>query len=229
MRFKKFTILFLLIVHFSYAQNDLNEGFDVFGRNSTFMAVTSNNDTDIKGSKYIEDNFSLARISNFGNRVFNVRYNAFDDLMEFKGKDGKIYTLNKNDKSIEITFTKSNTTYRLFDYKKNGNTLTVYFQVITSGKNTLLKKHNIVFIKEQRSNSGYNDNKPPQFQRLNDSYYIISSDTHNYPIKLPKNKKKFADLFANSKKDILKYIKSNQIKLNNESDLTKLFNYLNSL
>lgn len=227
MKHLKNILLFILFVNFSFSQNDLNQGFDLYGRDNPFIAINPEKHSNIKGSQYLDDNYLTAQISNFPNQVFSLRYNLFTDKMEFKNKEGKIFTLKKND-DYEVTFINKKLTYKLYDYKSKNKDEKGYFLVLLNGKNNLLKKQKVVFVKDQRSNSGYDNHRPPQFKRLSDTYYIKLSN-NALVVEAPKNKKKIAELFPENKSEILKFIKSNKIKLSKDADFKKLINFINSL
>ncbi len=85
-----------------------------------------------------------------------------------------------------------------------------------------------MFIEEKQSKTGYDAYRPPQFKRLNDKYFIKLYN-NDFVVLLPKNKKLFANLYPESKSEVLAFIKEKKVKLNKEQDLLKLINFINSL
>ena len=220
-------LLFTFLCNYCFSQNDLNQGFDTYGRDNPFIAIKYENDNSIQGSKYFDDNYLSAKISNYPNQIFGLRYNLFTDEMEFKNKEGKVFTLKKSNEDFSITFVNENLTYKLFDYNKKNKIVKGYFVVLSNGKTQLLKQQKVIFLKEQKSNSGYENHKPAEYKRIADTYYMKINNS-SVVIQVPKNKKKFAELFPNYKSEILKYIKSNKLKTTNEADLIKIISFIYS-
>ena len=119
MKNKLFYILFSLITTAASAQQGINYG----GGTSTKLDYTllnlNDGDSQIKGSKYLTDNFIRAQISGYNDKVFAIRYDIFNDQMEFQGGDNQIYVINKDNILREILFLDSKETYSIFDYIGN--------------------------------------------------------------------------------------------------------------
>jgi len=221
-------LLSLLTLH-SFAQ----QGISYSGGTSTkmdyaFLSLKNDNDMGVKGSKYLSDNFIRATISDFEEKVFAVRYDIFNDQMEFQGGNNQIYIMNKEEKTRKITFLDSNYTYSIFDYKSDeGSTRSGYFTALSaSGNFKLLKKNKVIFIEEKASATGYDPPKPAMYKKTKDRYYISIGDAP--AVLIDTNKKRFVTLFKGQEKDALSFIKKNKIKLSNDADLIKFVNYLNS-
>jgi len=197
---------------------------------NVFVNINSNENSNIKGSKYINETFISTKISSMPSQIFGVRYNVFSDEMEFQGIDNKIYALNKNDVTVVVTFTETNDSYYIFNYlDDNSIQKKGYFTKLNSkGKNLLLKKNRIVFFEEQASKTGYDDPKPAMYKTMKDRIYIKLGD--NDAVLMPTKKSKLAkQIFPDNEKEVLKFIKSNKIKLKNEEDLNKLVEFTQTL
>lgn len=181
---------------------------------------------DIKGSKYINEEFSPGTFSE-GAIVYSFRYNAFHDEMEVK-KDNEVSAIIKNF-NFPITYLGTNKVYQVFEYYLEEEELTKgFFVVLNNSKNIkLLLKETIKFHPEEDAKSGYQPAKPAAFKRFVDTYYI--GYKNNSAIELPKKKDDFLDLFASSSELIEKYIKKNKLKHNKTEDLIQIFNYYNTL
>ena len=222
--------LFLFLTTIGYSQQNIAFADGAFDRSSSFITIGNDNNVDVEGSKYIQEDFEMAVISIYSGYKFNVKYNAYDDEMEVQGKDDKSFALNKGEKNAEITFLNANITYGIFDYMgSDGQVIPGYFQKLNVGDAvSLLKKEKIMFIEEKASKTGYDAYRPPQFKRLNDQFYI-KQKSNPIAIESPRNKKGVSSLFPEKKDKILKFIKENKIKTNKEDDLMKLISFINSI
>jgi hypothetical protein len=231
MRLLNITLVIVCFLQLSFSQTLKYADGTSQNMSNIFVNVNSNESSNIKGSKYLNEDFISTKISSIPDQIFGVRYNVYDDQMEFQGVDNTVYALNKNDDSIKITFTTTNESYHIFDYidEKNGRQKKGYFMKLNKeGKNLILKKHKVVFIEEQASKTGYDEPKPAMFKSLKDRIYIKIGSKE--AIVLPTKKKKLAKaIFPENPKDILDFINSNKIKLSKEEDLITLINYLNSM
>ena len=231
---KKNTLLLisaLITVNITYSQL---EGLDnEFSNNKTssgrFIKVTNSDKFDkIEGSAYINEIFVPAKMSTAKNKVFSVRYNAFNDEMEIKGENDIIYGIDKNRKDILIHFSNPKQTYQTFNYTIDNQGLLGYFVKLNfDSELLLLKKESTIYVEEKISKTTYGASKPAHFKRAQDKYFIKIGK--NNAIELPKNKKEIAKLFPEFEKETLSFIKKNKIKLKNETDLLELIEYLNSL
>lgn len=230
MKLLKTTLLFLFSISLSNAQSiAFADGNATYGRENSFITIDADTRYDVEGSKYLDDAFLPAVVSTMPDKLFNVKYNIFSGEMEVQSTNKKAYALNKYRKDIVITFINSKKTYQLFDFINNDDMMQLgYFLVLNRGENKILKKEKIIFLEEKPSKTGYDEHRPPQYKRLDDKYYIKTSSSSN-AVELPKNKKKFADLFPKSKSDILDFIKTNKIKFSKDEDLIKLITHINSL
>jgi hypothetical protein len=234
-----FTLIILIsCLNISYSQGQLNnqnrfssdlngvQNFVESGVVSTKIGVENPN---IKGSPYITTKFIPAKISIFTNQIYSVKYNGFLDEFEVQGEDNEIYAINKNEsKDLIITIINTKKKYQVFDYFNNDKDLDIGYFIHLNNQNSeikLLKKEKIIFIKEKLSSTGYDKAQPAEYKRSKDKYYLKIRDFE--AILLPSNKKKLIKLFLDSEMEILNFIKTEKIKLNKETDLVKLINYLN--
>ncbi len=220
----------LITVNIIYSQIS---GLDTEFENLTttgrsIIKVVNPDNNEIEGSAYLNKNFVRAKISIAKNKVFYVRYNAFNDEIEIKGGNDIIYGLDKKRKDILIHFSNPKQTYQAFDYILDNKESVGYFIKLNFDSELLLiRKERIIHVKEKISKTTYGTNKPAHFKRAKDKYFIKVGNQS--AIELPKNKKDVAKLFPKFENEVLSFIKKNKIKLNNEFDLLKLFEYLNSL
>lgn len=184
----------------------------------------------VDGSPYISEKFSPAIISASENNIFYVRYNAVRDEIEVKGDNNSAYSLNKYRRDITIQLLAQKKTYQNFMYVDSDNTQTFgYFVHVSDPKANikLLKKEIVKFFDETIQVTGYDTPQDAKFKRLADKYFIKKGNEN--AIVIPSSKKEFAKLFPNHQKEVLAYLKSEKIKLKKEENLSRLFDYLNSL
>ena len=191
------------------------------------------NDNSVSGTPYIVDDFMPGKISaDKDGKIFSLRYNAFNDIIEVKKSETEIEALNKQLSNVTITFTNGNKSYRAFNYidEDSNQQKRGYFVIVSDadeGKKPLLLKERIVFIEKQKAKTSYDKTKPAQYKRKSDQYFTL--DDNGIAIELPSNKKDLAKTFPKHSKDILSFIKSNKIKTSKEEDLIQLINYINTL
>lgn len=180
------------------------------------------------GSPYVDETFLPIRISSFKNQLFSARYNAYNGEMEVIPAIGKAaIILNKDEVVYEVHFTTLKKTYKTYTYFDKTEKTDFLVNIIILENISLLKKEEVKFIPESKAQSSYQQDKPAQFKRLEDAYFIKIKNTDI--IALPTKKKSIANLFPKHSKNILSYIKSSKIKLFKEKDLIQLMNFLNVL
>ncbi|NLP58487.1 hypothetical protein [Lutibacter sp. B1] len=182
-------------------------------------------DKNLKGSTFINQELLPAKVSKT-NKVYSMRYNAYDDAMEVE-ENGKLFYL-KNQFNSAITFETLNKVYQLFSYTENNLKKSGYFVVLNSGdKITLLLKERIKFYDEVKPRTGYDKYQPPKLKREKDQFYF--SYNNNMAIELPTKKKGFSSIFKNNQKAVESYISKNKLNIKKDKDIIQLFEYYNSL
>ena len=173
----------------------------------------------IQHKKYLSQDYKPAFVDDFDQKAF-LRYNIFEDEMEFV-KDENIYYVQKA-VGRKIRFT-DNSLYRV--YALNGKLQ--FFLVHKDGKNVLLGKHLIKFVEAKKTNSSYGSDKPADFKRRKDELYLaIDNKTL---VKLSKKKKEFYNAFGDKAGQIKSYIKKNKLKHQSMKDLKNIIAYYNTL
>jgi hypothetical protein len=182
------------------------------------------------GSPYLIEKFTPATISAIPNKIVKARYNAYDDEIEIRIDEDNIQNFNKNIKNVVITFLMDDTTFTSLKYINADNGIQTGYFLTVNDNNTQVKlylKKEIRYVKAKPAITGYDVDKPAEFKRKNDTYFV--SINGDYARELPKKKKEIAQMFPDNSKEILNYIKKNKIKTSKESDLINLVNYINSI
>jgi len=176
--------------------------------------------SDIKGSPFYKKGFENARIGET-NTVLPVRYNMLKDQFEILN-DNDIYAVPKDKSFAKFVFVKTNEKFVL---DKDKDSFAGYFLVLIDGPNKLLKKSLSKFSPEVPAPNSMIAGMPAKFENLKPEYYIKTEDRM---VKLSKKQEDLINALPEDKKDSVKdFIKSNKIKMTDESDLIKLVNFLN--
>ena len=223
-----FKVLILLSITFLNSNRTVGQGIVIESNSgSSYQMFLVPKEID-KSSKeyekfaskiYLSDTFLSSEIDNFQDKVY-LKYNIFKDEMEFIN-DNKVYYLKKN-LGRKIHFFDLNIDFEIFNYKEQ----LTYFQILNKNKVLLLKKYNVDFQEEKKAVSSYQQDRPANFTRKDDVFFI---KLNNEIIELTSNNKKFLNLLDSPDNKIKKFITENKLTIKKERDLLKIINYYNSL
>lgn len=213
----------ITIANLASAQQ-VRQSNQMFGDNATFSGIKSSTGQvlsydNISGTPYPSKNFASAKIGTSDQQI-SVRYNSYNDEVEFK-KDDQILSLLKKPEYSRIEITSPKQTLVLLE---TSDDLSGYFFEIIDGKNSLYKKIKTKFFDAVPAANSYASDKSATFKTLDPVYYI---KTEKGFIKKPKNQKEISDQFPDKKEALNTFFKSNKIKFDREEDLIKLVNFLN--
>lgn len=227
---KKLTILVLTILSVSniiLSQPTRNSTLDDFYSKKMIETNLSGNHYDISnimGSPYLNNDFQTGDILTTSNTYYDgisLRYNIYNDDMEYKGKDENIYSLEKS----TITIVNIGDTEFIYKaYSNNGTIGRSFFEVLSKGKITLLKQYHVRFEQEQPAKA-FADPVPAKFNSTRSDYYILIGE---HEPKRISNFKDMIELLPDQKSEIEKYIKSNKLKFGSQEDISKIIAYYNS-
>lgn len=200
-----------------------------------FNKTTTYEDIDLNtlnyiGSPYTNDTYQAGEIYHKNKLVAEnvpLRYNAFVDEMEFKPNfetpDSESSALMK---SPEIDVRIGQKVFVFVPYQ-GGVEKGGYFEVLRRGENyDLFKKYNKKYTPEQVAKTSMTRDIPAKFSD-NPVFYIVRGDGKF--IELPTKTNHFLKLFQDNEKDIKTFIKFRKLNLKIESDLIKVFDYINSI
>ena len=233
----KKTLFSILLITFislgSYGQLTRNVGTSVTNRaGNELIPIThlrlktidkslSEEDINLQKKKYLFYSYNEAAVDDYDTKAF-VRYNIFDDQMEFV-KDESIYYLAK-DIGRKIHFINTNTTYKVFEFKVDLH----FFKVYVEGKNSLIAKQKVRYIEEKVAKSGYDRARPENYKRLKDEIYLAINNKRMVKLS-KKSKKEFFKSFGDKSSEIQKYVKKNKLGRKIVEDLKKIVAYYNTL
>ncbi|RFN59622.1 hypothetical protein [Marixanthomonas ophiurae] len=182
----------------------------------------------MKGSPYANESFIKGNIyqgKELANKNVLLRYNAFADEIEIsKSKDSEEYSALIKDPDVYVKIFQD--IYVFVPYKgskeKGG-----YFNIVTEGNQFDLYKKAIVTYKEPYfAETSYQSDRPAEWVETI-TYYLVGKDGSFY--ELPTRRSKVLDVMKKKKKEVKKYIKEQNINLDEEQDLAELVTYFNSI
>ncbi|UWX59499.1 hypothetical protein N0B40_13900 [Chryseobacterium oranimense] len=182
-------------------------------------------DRKIDGSPYVNgDNFEKVTIKDYSKNVQDLRYNAYQDEMEFKMGE-ELYNANKTE-GLKIHFPALKKTYESLTYSYEGKTRTGYLVILVDNpKFSLYKREKMELMGGTKSNNGFTKDANDYYEKDKDLYLIAKDKKFS---KFPKNTADAAAIFSVDKKDLDNFVKSNKINFNKEPDMIKLVEFINN-
>lgn len=168
---------------------------------------------------YLTPNFNKVSIDGKSKNNYLLRYNIYQDEMEFVTNNVTYYTYKEENQIIK--FLDLDQTYKILSYKNKLG----YYHVINEGKFNLFSKPSVVFHQGKPPKNNFELNVPARYEKKDDKIFV--SVANDALIKLPKRKKDFYKFFGNRANEVKKFMKSNKLSRKKIVDLTKLFNHLN--
>jgi len=229
----KIIFLFLLVIlsQIVNAQEyQLREAFD-FYRNNKMVSGEWDSDMltekDIKGSPYLTDDFINGTIYTVQKQKYvdiPVRYNIFNDQIEFKTESGEIQAMATPEIVEKVEFGKYKMDYIPFSYSKKLKK-GFFIVLLEDEKASLFLRKNMAFKKAEEP-APYKEAQPPKFVKNPDDYFIR---IRMEEAKVVNSKKDLVEIFPDHKKDVEGFIKKNKTKINDPESLAELVEYYNSL
>lgn len=228
-----FLPILLLCTTMTFAQDLDTDGSLFVGQVQARSIKDRPENVNARGSAYINETFLPIKVLNQKeNNLFLGRYNAVNgdiEIMDVESKSKDIRALLKNTNEFIIEFMKDDKIYQTYNYIDESNNRKRDFLVnlVSSKRVSLLKKEEIKFFKAVIAKNSYEKDKPAEFKRISDVYYIKIGNTD--ATVLPSNKKGIAKLFPKHEDAIKSFIKKNKIRTSREEDLITLITYINTL
>ncbi|PJB11616.1 MAG: hypothetical protein CO119_11120 [Flavobacteriales bacterium CG_4_9_14_3_um_filter_40_17] len=181
------------------------------------------------GSPYFNDNFETGTpyIKNEQQPKFPMRFNAYSDEIEMmpSGNEEVYNMIKKGYIKAEI----GGKVYSLhFFLDKNNNEKEGYLiELSQPGKVQLFFKPIKILTKAKEPSSSYETYFPPSY--VDQSEFYIITDKHPTAKIFNLKKKDILNLLNDKSTEIELFVKKNKLNYKNEADVTKTFNYYNSL
>lgn len=181
---------------------------------------------DIAGSPYLTNDFQKGTVYTTSKYQYNglpLRYNAYNDQMEFKTNENEIQSIAAPETVEKIEFDNYKMVY--IPYTNAKKIRKGFFIVMEEGNASLYKKPEVVFERAEEPKP-YQEAKPARFVERPDSYYIKAGSEVARSIE---TKKDLTEVFPDHQKEVEKFIKKNKVKLNKPDRLLELVQFYNSL
>lgn len=223
-------ILFLLALTKTEAQVEyhLNDAIEFYRSQKMTSGEFRNvlTEKDIAGSPYLNDTFisgSVYTVSKTQYSGIPLRYNIFNDEIEFETPDKKVVALGVPEIVEKVTF--GDYTMEYIPYEIANKVRKGFFEVILKGKASLYARADIQFV-DAKKPVPYQEAEPARFIRKDDRYYIrIGMEA----ALSTGSKKDVIGIFPDHTNEIETFIKKSKINIRKEEDLKSLVEYYNSL
>lgn len=197
------------------AQVQINTG----GGLLSFSKSPDFNDANTTGSKYLSENYQSTKV-NKGDQDFQIRYNAFTDIMEYKNGSDVLELI--KEKNTHFTF-QDGSMYELFLYEADGKSHERYHKVLTDKNGIKVSKfQSIKLIPAKKATSSYDSDTQAAY-KVNKEVYFITYN--NQTVEFDGKQKSLEKLIPSKVEAIKAFYKQNKIK-ENDSDMIKLGNFL---
>ena len=183
-------------------------------------------EADIQGSPYLNDEFIEGSVFTTSKTQYEgvpLRYNIYNDDIEFRSDDGQVMVLAAPEVLEKVEF--GDYQFEYIFYHVVNKTRRGFFTVIEKGKASLYSRPQIKF-EEAKQPAAYQDAQPAKFTKRPDVYYIRIDMEAAKPVTKQKD---LQEAFSDHKAEIASFIKKNKIKANSPESLKELVQYYNSL
>ena len=212
-------IIFILSLgFFSFASNaqvvNINEGSQLLFRKSPDF-----NDSNTAGSKYIIESYQNTRV-NKGEQNFLIRYNAYNDVMEYKNGTDVLELI--KEKNTHFVF-QDGSVYELLNYSMDGKNYERYQKIIVDKNNVKISKfQSIKLIPAKQALNSYDKDTQATYKTNREEYFITYN---NQTFEFDGKEKTLTKAIPGKAEAIKKFYKENKIK-ENDADMIKLGNFL---
>lgn len=206
----------------------VRQAMEFYSLNKLRSGTTNNtlSEKDIEGSPYLNDEFVKGSVFTTQKQQFvdiPLRYNIFNDELEFKTPDNVVQALATPELVEKATFGEHQLVHSPYFVSKNIKT--GFFEVLVQGKASLYAKHEVVFNNATEP-AAYKEAQPAKFVAKPEDYYIRAGNDAAFLIS---GKKDLMDAFPDHKNKMGKFVKENKVKPNKPETLKQLVEYYNSL
>ncbi|QIA07902.1 BlaI/MecI/CopY family transcriptional regulator [Draconibacterium halophilum] len=213
---------------FAQSIYDIRNAIDFFESNKMQRGEYRNTLTedDIDGSPFLDDEFINGTVYTYQKIQFNdipLRYNIFNDEMEFQTPDNKILAIAAPEiveKAVVGENIISNIPYKIGNKIKRG-----YFILLTEGNVNLYARPEVRYQKPKEA-APYKDPEPAKFVERPHSYYLRLNEEAAVKVE---SKKDLRNFFSDHQNQVEDFIKENKVKPGKEDKLIELVKYYNSL
>jgi hypothetical protein len=191
-----------------------------------FIDINNIKYANAEGSKYIFDEYKLARIEGLAGSHL-IRFDPVDNIIQLKKEDNKILSLSKKYQyKIELLDGSGNYETQQFINTEGKIENTFFEKSHTTDKFSLYKKQRIKFQPSKPAKSSYEPETTAKFVNLEDAYFLMNLvDNPGHLVEIPRKKKALLKFFGANSNEISKFIKTQKLKIDSEEDLIKILNF----
>nr|WP_298997582.1 hypothetical protein [uncultured Allomuricauda sp.] len=222
---KKLLFLITVVLSFSVQSQIATRNNDSFNELVFFVGTNNPLYNGAQGSRYLNEEFVPAKINDF-EKVYPVRFNVVENVIEVKQNDGAIISL---DKDTDYVVRLMDGSYKLYEdnfyLTEEGKEEKTFFQKVHKADGyELFLKERIKFIEKKPSKSSYEPEVPAKFLKLNDKYYVkdLREESKGVLIEVPQKKKTFLKVFNTESNKVGNLLKKSKSKFDKKEDLIKV-------
>jgi hypothetical protein len=188
-------------------------------------AVPRMNIEDVQGSRYENDSFQLSTVETTKDTFYKVpmRYNIFEDVIEFKDNKGQLFLLDPLMTVKKVTI--GDLVLVVQPFNVDGQIKTGFFTLLSDGKIKLLSRKIVKFEPLVPAKALQYANTPAKFINSPDHYYTRTGN--NPAVQINKLKKTIA-LFPDHQKSVMSFADRRKLGVKKD-DLLDLWTYYNAL
>jgi len=228
---KKLIVALLLFSGLTtFAQNDyeLSQAMDFYRTNKLMKGEVNNSLTedDIEGSPYLNKDFIDGSVYTTSKIQYNdipLRYNIYNDEMQFKSPEGNVAAIAAPEVIEKVTFGDYTMVYVPFTNAKKIRR--GFFILLVDGNAKLYGRPNVEY-RPPVPPAAYKEPEPAKFMEQPETYYIRLGLEAAQKIE---KKKDLEAIFPDHKKEVANFIKKNKINHRKEDKLKELVEYYNTL
>lgn len=198
-------------------------------QNFVGIPIETKNTDGYVGDKYLYPDWMTGHVLQEDGKHFNdmsLKYDLYNDIVIFNSADNVPMAFKYPLKEFQLMQKKS--VAEPFSLFKNGfppfgkYTAKSFYQVLTEGKTTLIKKPYKSIIESMP----YGESELKKTFGFNELYFLH----HNgQMVKIQKNKNSVLEVFEDKKAELIEFIKDKKLGMKSDSDLVAVVNQYNSL
>lgn len=181
---------------------------------------------DIEGSAYLREEFLDGRVTLENGVEYNhipLRYNVYNDLVEFKSSNGEVYNINNPDVVEGIVI--GDKIYRYLTCEVQKEEVRVLAELLFDGT-VKLYKHYRMRIQPGRVAGTHTKAQPPKFVNTPSLFVVEIPGTG---LEVINGKKELFAVFGDKSAQIKKFMKDRGLSVKQEADLVKIIEFVSSI
>jgi hypothetical protein len=186
--------------------------------------MPSEREYPVEGTPYSNDEYIKGKIyHHYGLLNAEMRYNIYDDRIEYKGKDTVLMMVGPEKLIRKVELGEQTLVVDVYEVK--GKTVLTYFVRQDSGRMTILTKQT-VSLKPPQFGKPIEGDIPAKFSRMPDTHYY---KLNNGPMVKIVNMKKLLEELPDHKEEMEAFVKKEKTSANKPKELAQFSKYFNSL